>query len=145
MTENKENRFGLNISILNRAAQVFFYHRLKDYDIGPGQQAYLLSLFPGETIVQDELAKRLKVDKANVTRALQGLEKNGYIKRVRTTLDKRSWAVTLTETGSRVRLEIEAISKEWIDTLKKPLTDAEWLHLEDLLQAIAESLKVKPE
>lgn len=140
MKDNQESRFGLYISIINRAAQGYFYHKLKDFDIGPGQQAYLLSLFPGETIVQDELAGRLKVDKANVTRALKGLEKSGYISRIRSSKDKRAWDISLTKEGLKIRAEIENISKTWINTLKKPLSDHDWNHLEESMQIIAESL-----
>lgn len=140
MTENRESRFGLYISIINRAAQGYFYHKLKNFNIGPGQQAYLLSLFPGESIVQDELAKRLKVDKANVTRALKGLEKSGYITRIRSSKDKRSWEIALTIPGIEARAEIEAFSKEWIEILKKPLSDEDWNALESALKRIAESV-----
>ncbi|MDA3811512.1 MAG: MarR family transcriptional regulator [Spirochaetaceae bacterium] len=140
MNHNRESRFGLYVSMINRAAQGYFHHKLKNYDIGPGQQAYLLSLFPGESIVQEELAKRLKVDKANVTRALKGLEDKGYIARNRSDGDKRSWIVTLTESGISTREEIEEISREWIEVLKKPLTDNEWVAIESSLRIIAESL-----
>jgi DNA-binding MarR family transcriptional regulator len=140
MRDDRESRFGLYISIINRAAQGYFYHKLKDFDIGPGQQAYLLSIVPGETIVQDELAKRLQVDRANVTRALKGMEKSGYLLRTRSSRDKRAWEITLTDKGIRIRSEIESISKQWIDTLKKPLSDREWVQLEDSLQEIAEAL-----
>jgi DNA-binding MarR family transcriptional regulator len=141
MKDSQESRFGLYISIINRAAQGYFYRKLKEYDVGPGQQAYLLSLFPGETIVQDELANRLKVDKANVTRALRGLEQSEYITRVRSSIDKRAWNITLTAAGIRRRAEIQSIAKDWIDTLKKPLSDEEWNHLEDFMQRIADSLR----
>jgi DNA-binding MarR family transcriptional regulator len=143
MKNNQESRFGLYISIINRAAQGYFYHKLKGFDIGPGQQAYLLTLFPGETIVQDELSQRLKVDKANVTRALKGLENSGYIKRARSTKDKRAWEISLTQKGIEVREEIESISKEWIQLLKKPLSEDDWNHLEKYLRDIAESLHHK--
>jgi len=145
MKDNQESRFGLYISIINRAAQGYFYHKLKSFDIGPGQQAYLLTLFPGETIVQDELSQRLKVDKANVTRALKGLEKSGYISRVRSQKDKRAWEITLTQQGLKVREEIESISREWIQLLKKPLSEDDWNHLEKSLQDIAESLHQEKE
>ncbi|THB62585.1 MAG: MarR family transcriptional regulator [Spirochaetaceae bacterium] len=140
MKKYRENRFGLCISIINRAAQGYFYHKLKGFKIGPGQQAYLLALLPGETIFQEELAKRLKVDKANVTRAIKGLEKNDYILRARSPMDKRAWEISLSKKGIRIRAEIERISKEWIDILKKPLSDSDWNTLEEYLYQIAIAL-----
>lgn len=134
------SRIGLYISIINRAALGFFYQRLKKFDIGPGQQAYLLSIIPGEFIVQERLAHRLKVDKANVTRALKGLEKSGYIKRTPSSGDKRSWEIRLTQRGIKIRGKIETIAQEWINRLKEPLSSEDWNALESHLQIIAESL-----
>ena len=141
MNDATQGRFGLYISIINRAAQGFFYHRLKEYTIGPGQQAYLLSLLPDELIIQDELARRMQVDKANVTRALRSLENQGYITRSKSYEDGRAWNIALTPEGIEIRTSIEAIAKEWLDHLKKPLSTEEWASLEDSLQRIAASLE----
>ncbi|KGE71190.1 MarR family winged helix-turn-helix transcriptional regulator [Spirochaeta lutea] len=140
MKDIAEGRFGLYISVINRAAQSFFYHRLKGLGIGPGQQAYLLSLMPGETIVQEELAKRLRVDRGNVTRAVQALESAGFISRSRSHTDRRAWNITLTEQGIRTRGVVETIARQWIEKLRNPLSDQEWNTLEQTLQTIAESL-----
>ncbi len=140
MNDSNQGRFGLYISIINRAAQGYFYHRLKDFNIGPGQQAYLLSLLPGEIIIQEELSKRMQVDKANVTRAIRTLENQGHIYRSRSFKDARAWNISLTTKGIETRESIEAIAREWIDLLKEPLSPEEWARLEDSLQRIASSL-----
>jgi DNA-binding MarR family transcriptional regulator len=139
MKNDKENLFGKNISIINRTSQGYFHHKLKRFGIGPGQQAYLLSLLPGEEIRQDELARRLKVDKANVTRAVKGLEGLGMLNKVRNREDARSWIISLTPLGVKTRSEIEVISIEWVNKLKEPLDDEEWTLLEKLLARIAGS------
>ena len=140
MTHIKEDSFGLYISIINYKARSYFYNKLKGFSIGPGQQVYLLSLRPGETIVQDNLARRLKVDKANVSRALKHLERSGYISRTPSTADKRAWVVSLTDEGIKIRQKIKAISKNWIEILKEPLSDYEWIILREGLKKIAESM-----
>ncbi|MBI9104373.1 MAG: MarR family transcriptional regulator [Spirochaetales bacterium] len=132
--------FGLYLSIINNAAHSYFYHKLKQFNIGPGQQAYLISIAPGEVIIQDELVKRLKVDKANVARALKDLEIKGYIIRNRNTKDKRIWKVELTEAGINTRTEIVKIADKWIDRLKSPLSIEQWDDLQKCLGIISDSL-----
>jgi len=140
MTHEDRGRFGRAISILDRAAKGYFYHKLKDLQIGPGQQAYLLSLQPQELIPQEELARRLKVDKANVTRALTGLEQKGYLERERSTKDQRVWLISLTTKGVQVRGKVEEIAAQWIDQLKAPLSHEEWNQMEEALEKIIQSL-----
>ena len=75
-------------------------------------------IYPGESIVQEELAYRLKVDKANVTRVVKRLEKSVYISKTRLLTEKRAWEISLTESGIKTRAEIELLSKQWMETLK---------------------------
>ncbi len=135
-----ENSFGKHISLINRAAQSYFASRLKPYNIGPGQQAYLLTLLPDESIMQDELARRLQVDKANVTRAIKGLVEQGYVTRERSEVDKRALLITLTKKGEQVRTEVEAIAFAWIQKIRSPLTDEEWNTMEGYLERMANTL-----
>ncbi|MDY0288309.1 MAG: MarR family transcriptional regulator [Sphaerochaeta sp.] len=135
-----ESSFGKHISLINRAAQAYFAGRLKPYHIGPGQQAYLLTLLPHESIMQEELARRLHVDKANVTRAIRGLVEQGYVTRQRSEVDKRTLLITLTEKGEQVRTEVEEIASAWMQKVRSPLDDDEWKAMETYLQRIANTL-----
>ena len=134
--------FGKHISLINRAAQAYFAGRLKPYHIGPGQQAYLLTLRPHESIMQEELARRLHVDKANVTRAIRGLAEQGYVTRVHSDADKRALLITLTEKGEQVRSEVEKIASAWMQKVRSPLTDDEWNTMEGYLQRMATALEL---
>ncbi len=137
-----ESDFGKHISLINRAAQGYFTSKLKDYHIGPGQQAYLLTLLPHESIMQEELARRLHVDKANVTRAIRGLVEQGYVTRKQSEVDKRALLITLTEKGEQVRTEVEAIALAWIQEVRAPLTDDEWNTMEGYMQRMATALEI---
>ena len=137
-----ESDFGKHISLINRAAQGYFTSKLKDYHIGPGKQAYLLTLLPHESIMQEELARRLHVDKANVTRAIRGLVEQGYVTRKQSEVDKRALLITLTEKGEQVRTEVEAIALAWIQEVRAPLTDDEWNTMEGYMQRMATALEI---
>lgn len=129
--------FGRSISIINRKALSYFSRRLKPLGLGPGQQAYLLALSPGETLSQEEIARRLSVDKANVSRAVRGLEDLGYLRREQSEEDARTIQLSLTKRGEEARKAAEKIAAGWISLLKEPLTESEWSAAEAALEAIA--------
>lgn len=142
--ENVDNRFGLWLSMINRAAHSFFHHRLQPFGIGPGQQAYLLALQPGEYISQDELGKRLRIHKANVTRAIRRLVKKGYVLQKQTKQDARLRLVSLSAKGIRVQEQVVDIAREWIVSLKSAVNEKAWQQAEATLQAIALALPDEP-
>lgn len=132
-----DSRFGAWVSLLNRAAQVYFTKVLAPYSIGPGQQAYLLAVQPGESLSQLEIAERLSMDKANVARGVQALVKAGYFKRFRPEDDRRRWSVSLTSRGREVREEIEGHMKEWVSGIRQDVPPDEWLTFVSTLSQIA--------
>ena len=121
-----ESRFGEAISILNRAAHIYMTRRLEQFDLGPGQQAYLLTLSVETSVTQEEVARRHQVDKANAARALQSLERKGYVVRRPGSADRRERLVALTERGETVRREVQTILTEWIATLANTVNEREW-------------------
>jgi len=136
-----QDRFGRAISIINRKAFMYFSYRLKHLSLGPGQQAYLMAIEPDEIISQDELAQRLVVDKANVSRAVRGLEKLQYIRRELSAKDNRKVELQLTPRGLAAKKEIEVIAHEWITKLKDYVSEDEWDAAEQALERIAASLE----
>jgi DNA-binding MarR family transcriptional regulator len=140
MTGPKESLFGLHLSMINRAAQAYFTRELKNLPVGPGQQAYLLAIQPGEAIVQEELVRRLRVDPANVTRALAALEMAALVRRRPDPQDRRAAIVELTDDGIQVRRQVERISRNWISLLKGGLDDEQWNQIQDLTARMAASL-----
>lgn len=131
------NRFGRAISLLNRAAGAYFSKTLKPSGLGPGQQAYLLALAPGERINQETLAERLHVDKANVTRALAALEALGYVDRMPSARDGRERLLELSARGSGARAQAEEAASRWARRLQAGFSDGEWRELEALLERAA--------
>lgn len=137
INEEAKGLFGLWISVLSRSARTYFQRELIPWSIGPGQQAYLLALQPGEKVQQDELSGRLKIDKANVTRAVKGLIALGYLKRERNNDDRRAWMVSFTGKGLEARMAVVEISSRWLDMLSSAVTPDEWRDTEEKLEKIA--------
>jgi len=112
--------------MLNRAAHIYLTRELAPYRLGPGQQAYLLTLARGEAVSQDEIARRHRVDKANAARAIQSLERLGYVRRVRASDDRRRWDVSLTPEGAAVKTDVQRILGGWVGSLAEAVSPEEW-------------------
>ncbi len=76
---------------------------LEAYRVGSGQFEFLLVLYHRDGVSQETLAKILKVSKATSARAIQNLEKEGYVYRERDENDLRAYRVYLTEKGKEMR------------------------------------------
>jgi len=61
----------------------------------------LMELSRAETLVQKELASRLRLEKSTVSRLVGMLEDRGWVKRSRSTQDGRALELRLTEAGKR--------------------------------------------
>lgn len=131
-------RFGAWVSLLYRAARTYFTKALSPYSIGPGQQAYLLVVRPGESVTQQEIADRLSMNKANVTRAVRSLCGAGYFTRTRPARDHRKRSVSLTPEGVRVRSAVERHMIDWVSSIRPDLSEDQWERFVSLLESIAE-------
>lgn len=139
MEVNPGSSFGQHISVLSRMARTFFQRELKTLGIGPGQQAYLLVLSPGETVRQEELSRRLHVDKANVARAVCALAGKGFLTRSADRDDRRASLVSLTVEGQQAREEVERISSHWIELISRGIDPEEWNQASAVLCRIADN------
>ena len=80
---------GRNISIAYRLSNRFYDRVLSPYQIGCGQQFFLLRIYENQGISMYDLARMGRFDKGSVTRAVQKLEEQGYVRCVPDERDKR--------------------------------------------------------
>src|SRR5512138_3362543 len=91
------------IAHIYRSHVAYMARELEAYRVGSGQFEVLLFLFHEDGISQEKLSKALKVSKSTSTRAIQSLEKEGYVYRQRDENDLRAYRVYLTEKGKGMR------------------------------------------
>ena len=91
------------IAHIYRSYLAYMAKELETYGVGSGQFEFLLVLYHNDGVSQETLAKILKVSKAKSTRAIQGLEKEGYVYRQRDESDLRANRVYLTDKGKEMR------------------------------------------
>jgi MarR family transcriptional regulator, organic hydroperoxide resistance regulator len=74
-----------------------------------GQPPVLRALWQQEGLTQTELADRMKITPATMTKMLQRMEKTGFIQRKMDSEDQRVSRVYLTEMGRSVQKDLEAL------------------------------------
>jgi len=76
--------------------------------------AVLYSSYLHEGLVQDDIGKRLNMDKGYVTRELNSLARLGYIVREKDIVDHRKNHIMVTPEGKKVALAIDKCRENWI-------------------------------
>ena len=108
---------GKFVSFLYRYSQMYLDKELKPYHIGSGQFYLLMPLFQKDGVNQESLVQSINLDKANVTRAVQKLVKEGYVFQQRDNEDRRSYRIFLTEKGRAIEPGLKKIALEWENIL----------------------------
>jgi len=125
------------IAHIYRSNLAYMVKELEEYRIGSGQFDFLMVLYHKDGISQESLAKILKVSKASSTRALQSLEKEGYVYRQRDENDHRAYKVYLTEKGKEIRNVVLEKLISFVDTLLSDFTPEEKEIFRQLIQKAA--------
>ena len=76
----EQTYFTKYISILYRQGNRFYDRELAKYNIGYGQQFYLPRIYENQGLSMYELARLGHFDKGTVTKAVQKLDEQGYLR-----------------------------------------------------------------
>ncbi len=125
------------IAHIYRSHLAYMAKELEAYRIGSGQFDFLMVLYHRDGISQENLAKALKVSKATSTRAIQSLEKEGYVYRLRDKDDLRAYKVYITEKGKEIRGFVLEKLISFVDTLLSDFTPEEKYIFRQLVQKAA--------
>lgn len=129
------------VNILSRCQAVYKADRLRGTGLCAWHYNYVIPIcrHPGQS--QEELARRVCVDKCNVTRHLAKLEEMGYVERRASETDKRRTLVYPTEKMETLLPEVRRIDREWNDYILEGLTPEEAERLDAALLKIARRAK----
>lgn len=145
---HKHNSFYLNrlISMIYRHGRIYMEEQLEDLNLHSGQYTYLLYLYHHDGQKQEEIVKNLKIDKAGTTRALNKLEKSGYIFRKADEKDRRGNYVYLTEKAWQIQPLLLKVYSNWLNLALDGLEVEEFELLYSLLNKIAiNAISIKSE
>ncbi|MCK8058933.1 MULTISPECIES: MarR family winged helix-turn-helix transcriptional regulator [unclassified Fusibacter] len=133
---------GRHISLLYRAQQAFFAERTKTSEIGGGQLAFIFTLHLNPGSSQEDVSRRLELDKTTVTRAAMKLEKSGIIERKRDESDSRMLRLYLTQRGMELHAELKNVASDWHNTLTKGMSEHDLNELTRLINLMSENARV---
>ena len=85
------------ISILYRKSHIWLNNSCAQYDLTAAQAVVILIVCDFETLTQDEITKRLSLDKSVIAKTVNKLEDTGFLVRATNPRDKRTYNILPTE------------------------------------------------
>lgn len=114
-----------NVNMVSRSSTQYLDEKLSAEGLRGYHAKYVLNICAYPGLSQEELSRRIFVNKSNVTRQLRFLEKEGYIERMPHGGDKRKILIYPTPKALRARDKIRALNGEWREKLTEGFTKEE--------------------
>lgn len=142
------NRYGESLSFLlsqvgGRVAQLFA-ERLSPLGISPRAFGVLSNLAAAEGQTQQEVADALGIHRNNMVGLIDEMESAGWLKRHRSTEDRRAFELHLTRRGRSVVDQVNDLIPALDAGLAGGLSGAERRELQSALRRVAKSLDLTP-
>lgn len=109
-----------------------------------GQPSVLQALWEQEGLMHTELARRLRVQPATITKMLKRMEKTGFLERRPDPDDRRVSRVYLTEAGRAIRADVQQVWRQLEEEAfagfaveERVLVRRFFLHIRDNLMRVA--------
>ncbi|MGI9405621.1 MAG: MarR family winged helix-turn-helix transcriptional regulator [Hyphomicrobiaceae bacterium] len=129
---------------LHRASQFasdLFSNEMQDIDITPRQFAVLEAVMANEGLSQTDLVILTGIDRSTIADIVRRMQRKGLLKRKRTKVDARVYAVTLTDKSKKIMSRATPAAARADEKLLQPLSAAERSRLMQYLGKIASGTK----
>ena len=123
-----------HITEIARCAALFRQEELTPLGLKSCHSSYLAVICTSPGITQDQLARRIFINKSNVARQLAILEEDGYVERRPSPDDKRAIQVFPTQKARDAMPEIIRIFRVWESFVAQDLSDEERKALAAMLE-----------
>lgn len=127
------------ISILYRKSHMWLNNGCAQYDLTAAQAVVILIVCDFEVLTQDEITKRLALDKSVIAKTVTKLEETGFLIRTTNAKDKRTYDIRPTQKA----MEVYPFLKEQIDIsfqrMTQNMTQRECREFKRLLLLAAET------
>lgn len=128
-----------SISILYRKSHIWLNNGCAQYDLTAAQAAIILIVCDFGVLTQDDITKRLRLDKSVIAKTVTKLEERGFMVRTTNAKDKRTYDIRPTEKAR----EVYPFVKEQIDLsfqrMTQNMTEEERSEFKRLLMMAAEA------
>lgn len=127
------------ISILYRKSHIWLNNGCAQYDLTAAQAVVILIVCDFEVLTQDEITKRLALDKSVIAKTVTKLEETGFLIRTTNKKDKRTYDIRPTKKA----MEVYPFLKEQMDIsfqrMTQNMTEGEQTEFKRLLLLAAET------
>lgn len=117
--------FLTELSIAGRKMRTMFDALVRERGLTLPRARLLLHLASGRTVIQSELATLLELEPPTLVRLLDGLERQGLVRRLSVEGDRRAKQVVLTEEAAEQVAELERIIAQMRRILLRDIPDAD--------------------
>lgn len=117
--------FTRNINLISRCGNAYRGDGLEGSGLSAAHYFYILALCNCPGISQEQLARRLYLNKSSVARAIATLERDGFVERVPNAEDKRVLLLHPTEKALALLPRVREVSQRWNAFLLSDLSDEE--------------------
>ena len=138
---SRNESIGYLTSVLYRKNQLYLNQALKPFDLSSSEMLILHRLCTHGECSQEEVASHLMIDKAAITRAVQSLEKKGWLTRSRSETDKRAFILKPLQKSYDHQTEFLSIMSYWTEFLTDGMSREEFTVLFRLLTSMQERLR----
>ena len=114
-----------HLTKISRVAAQYRTEQLAPLGLKACHGSYLSAICRCPGITQDQLARRIFINKSNVARQLAVLEEDGFVERRPSPEDKRAMLVYPTQKALDALPEISRIFREWESMVAQDLTEEE--------------------
>jgi len=97
--KKRNNSIGYLLAIAQKQTMAMLADRLSPLGVTPAQWQVLVVLWEQDGIVQRDIAERMVIEQATLTRTLDRMERDGFVERRRDENDRRRTRVFVTERG----------------------------------------------
>lgn len=122
-----------DLTYISRCGAQYRNRELEPLGLSARQSSSLLEICNTPGISQDALARRVALNKSNITRQLAGLEEEGLVERTTCPKDKRVTRLYPTEKAMEMLPKIRSVTKAWEDYLTEEFTQEELQALEEIV------------
>ena len=128
-----------SISILYRESHIWLNNGCAQCQLTAAQAVVILIVCDFETLTQDEITKRLSLDKSVIAKTVNKLEESGFLVRTTNAKDKRTYDIRPTESAWTVYPAIKREIDACFQRMTQKMTDAERAEFKRLLMLAAET------
>ena len=125
-----------DLTYIGRCGSQYRNEKFEPLGLTGRQAGSLLTICHDPGISQEQLGKRVVLNKSNITRQLAFFEEHGYVTRTVSPTDKRVMQLYPTEKTLQILPQIRQIYRDWREYLLADMTQEEQALLESLLVRI---------